>query len=293
MTEPFDLEAGDANPFGRGGTPSAVPGRGTSGPIPPAPQAPAASPSGGTAAGPGVAGPDLTGDLERVQRQALAVRGMLDSAEAESVPPARAVGTDRSGAITVVLGADGLPDSLRAAPDWERKIHPEQFAPAVDEASNAASAGQMNATAEALRRIRGRGQADPGQVPPAAGRGPRRAEPRPLNALVEDALKLFAEAEQFRPPRPAQGTGHAAGGRLSVTLFAGGGVSCSADPQWVAGKPATMLSDAFGEAVSQARTALARARPAAASTASPAVALQGVFDEVMALLQDPSRLTET
>lgn len=293
MTNPFDVEAGDANPFGRGGSPSAAPGRGTSRPTPPTPQSPAASPPGGTATG---VGSDLTEDLERLQRQALAVRDMLDSAEAESPVPAQTAGTDRSGAITVILGADGLPEALRVAPDWERMIRPEQFAPAIDEASNAARTGQMTSTAEALQRMRGRSplSSAPGQVPPAAGRGSRQVEPRPLGALVEDALKLFTEVEQFRPPQPAQGTGHAAGGRLSVTLFAGGGVSCSADPQWVPGKPATMLADAFREAVWEARSALARAQPADASpVASPAVALKGVFDEVMALLQDPSRLTET
>ena len=82
-------------------------------------------------------------------------------------------------------------------------------------------------------------------------------------------MKLFDQAGEFRPAQPVQGTGHAGGGRFSVTLIDGGGISCSADPQWVSGKPGTMLANALGDAVYEARSALVRARSSAASSSEP------------------------
>jgi hypothetical protein len=153
----------------------------------------------------------------------------------------------------------------------------------------------MAATADALHSLARReggmaydGLRDHGDGVEAAasGRDPFDSRLASLDCLAEKALKLFSEVEQFRPV-PAQGTGSAAGGRFTVTLSAEGAVSCSADPQWASGKTPTMLADAFREAVRGARSALALQRPAA----SPADALTGLFDETIALLRDPRRLT--
>jgi hypothetical protein len=206
----------------------------------------------------------------------------------------------------MVVGADGFPQSVRVARDWERKIRPEQFAAAVAEASQAARSARLTTAADALQRGRDRERAvgragfvpsppaTPARLPAAAGQGTPEARPRPLPSLVEHALELFSDVEQFRPPPPVHGTGRAAAGRLSVTLFASGAISCSADPRWVTGKTSAMLAGTFREAADEARSALAEAQAHDPSPqTSPADALKTLFDEAMALLQDPRRLTES
>lgn len=304
MSIPFDLYAGDDNPLGRGTSARGAPVQDT--------QAPAATPLGGTHAW----SDDLTANLGDLQQQASALRDILSTATSESAAPAETTGSDRSGTVAMVVGADGFPQSVRVARDWERKIRPEQFAAAVVEASQAARSGRLTTAADALQRGRDRERAagrhadrdpqgrtagfvpsspaTPARLPAAAGQGTPEARPRPLTSLVEHALELFSDVEQFRPPPPVHGTGRAAGGRLSVTLLASGAISCSADPRWVTGKTSAMLAGTFREAVDEARSALAEAQAHDASPqTSPADGLKTLFDEAMALLQDPRRLTES
>lgn len=284
---PFERHSDPNNPFTRNRSPLTAPGqqlpRST-------PTESNTSPSSGRNPGPGVANFDLE-DLESLQWRVLSVCDAINSAEAEASPSSRTSKTDRTGSVTVTLGADGLPEALQVTPDWEQKVQPQKFAAAIGEAANAAMMAQMNTKAENLLHARGQGQDSvtlPGLPQPV-----RRDKPRPLDVLVEDALRLFAEAEQFRPAQPAQGTGRAAEGRFSVTLVDGGGITCSADPRWVSGKSPTMLAEAFRQAVSEARSSLAGTRSyGASSPGSPTAELQEVFGEAMSLLQDPSKLTD-
>lgn len=263
MTNPFAREPDSANPFARGKPAAAPPPR----PVP----RPATGP-------------------EFLQRQASAIQEIADS-----TPTAPATGTDGSESVTMTVGSEGFPDALHIVPDWERRLGAERLALAITEAGRAARSRQMAATADELRRFAEHGQAGGANANPYTQGTAPRAHGQPygeyaggsmsLDDLAEKALKLFSEVERFRPA-PAQAMGRGATGRLAVTLSADGFVSCSVDPQWAAGKPSATLIDAFREGVREAREALAGQQP----TASPMDALKSLFDESLAMLQDPRRL---
>jgi hypothetical protein len=63
----------------------------------------------------------------------------------------------------------------------------------------------------------------------------------------------------------------------------------------VAGQTPATLANAFSQAITEARAALATASAAAAQSAaaSPAGRLKDLFGETMALLGDPQRLAES
>jgi hypothetical protein len=252
---------------------------------------------------------DLVAELSKLQRYAASLHSLVEDAQARA--PEKAEGSDRSGAVSVTLGRDGLPVSIRVSPDWNRRIRPAALGDAVVAASRAAEGERMAAWTRALERDGWRAKADrlraSGYVPPsgpAAGEVPaafRRERatvtPRPLGVVAEDALSAFEAAERFRPPSPTsvRGAGQAAAGRLTITLSAGGLLSCAADPRWVSGQVAATLASALGQALAQARAALAESAAAAskATTANPARRLTGLFDEAIALLADPRRLRES
>lgn len=265
MTNPFDRGPDSANPFARGKLADS----------PPPPPRPLPGPATG---------------LEFLQRQASAIQGIVDS-----TPTASATGTDGSESIAVTIGPDGFPDSIRMVPDWERRLNSERLALAITEAGRAARSRQMTATADELQRLAdyqqvGGPNADPHHQAPTPGANGQHREQyasgsMSLDDLAEKALKLFSEVEKFRPV-PVQATGRAAAGRLTVTVSAEGFVSCAADPRWASGQPSATLIGAFREAVREAREALARQEP----STSPADALKSLFDETLAMLQDPRRL---
>jgi hypothetical protein len=58
----------------------------------------------------------LLRDLRQLQQYAAGLRGLLTDADAQA--PQQAVGTDRTGTVSVVLGPDGLPNSVRVTSDW-------------------------------------------------------------------------------------------------------------------------------------------------------------------------------
>lgn len=263
MINPFAREPDSANPFAHGKPAGGLPPR----PVP--------RPT---------TGPEL------LQRQASAIQEIADR-----TPTAPATGTDGSESVTMTVGPDGFPDSLRVVPDWERTLGAERLALAITEAGRAARSRQMAATADALQRFTEHGQAGSANANPYnQGTAPRPyGQPHgqyaggsmSLDDLAEKALKLFSEVERFRPV-PAQAMGRGATGRLAVTVSTEGFVSCSVDPQWASGKPSATLIDTFREAVREARQALASQQP----TASPMDALKSLFDESLAMLQDPRRL---
>jgi hypothetical protein len=256
---------------------------------------------------------DLLADLLRLQSYAAGFQRLLREAQASSPP--RAQGSDRSGSVTMIVGQDGLPVSIWVSPDWGRRIQPGAFGDAVVEASQSAQGERLAAWVDALERDGwpakvNRLQAEldapgatagadpvPGEIPPAYRRAPDAPRPRPLDVVIEDALRTFDAAEEYRPPPPAsvQAAGSAAESRFTITLSEEGLVACVADPRWVAGQTQTALANAFSQAITEARDALARASASAAEAAppNPADRLKDLFGETMALLGDPRRLAES
>jgi hypothetical protein len=177
---------------------------------------------------------DLLADLSRIQSYAAGLQRLLEEARASSPDTAR--GSDRSGSVALTLGQDGLPLSLRVSPDWARKIQPPAFAGAVVEASQAALGERMAAWVSALERdgwqakverlqadldtpgaASGPGTAA-GTIPPAFRRAPEPVRPRPLDVVVEDALRTFDAVRLRRwwrctAPRPTRPASPAGSGR--------------------------------------------------------------------------------
>jgi len=247
---------------------------------------------------------NLMTELSRLQRYASALHGLLQEAQAWS--PDRAQGTDGSGAVSMTVGADGLPVSVCVSSDWNRRICPDAFATAVVEASRAAQGEWIASWIGALEREGWQAKADrlhasldgpagaSGPPPPAFRPDLAGVRPRPLSVLAEDALKEFGAVEKLPPPSAAavQATGRPAGGRFVLVLSRGGIVSCSADPGWVSQQTPDMLANAFAEALATAREALAESPDAASQRAAgTAGQLTGLFTEAIALLSEPRRLT--
>ena len=65
---------------------------------------------------------DLIRELVRLQRYASQLHALI--AEAQAQAPRSARGTDSSGAVHVLLGPDGLPESIRVDPDWRQRLDP-------------------------------------------------------------------------------------------------------------------------------------------------------------------------
>jgi hypothetical protein len=243
---------------------------------------------------------EIMAQFAQIQRYAAGLRGLL--AEAQAMAPGQSHGSDRSGALRVTIGPDGLPNAFRIAPDWKRRIEAESFGSAVLEACQAAIGERLSAWTTALaddgwqdkvERLKG-GPAEPappGQppppIPPAFTAAAERARPRPPEQLAEDVLGALADVEQSIPA-PASGSGSAARGKLAVTISDTGLTSCTADPEWVAEQTAAMLTNEMTTALDQARADL-RAR---SQRPRSATGTDRLIAETLALLNDPSRLAD-
>lgn len=249
---------------------------------------------------------DFMQELAQIQRYAAGLQGLLNQAQAQA--PRAAEGADSSGAVRVQLGPDGFPQSVRVESDWQRRLRPEAFSPAVDQAFQSAMGERMSAWTTTLQeagwqqdfeRLRGRGQDDtrnggrPGdQIPAALRRQVPEVRPRPMDELAEDMINAFDNLDEFTaaPAPQPPGTGTSAAGKVTVTLSRTGGMTCTAEPRWVAEQSAAKLMNAVGEALNAAKADLART--AGAATAAPTGRLDGLLAEAMAYLNDPRRLAD-
>lgn len=253
------------------------------------------------------------GDLALVSEQIARLGRAL--ADIQSSAPRRTKGTDARGAVQVVLGADGLPEAFRVAPDWNRRVPPTAFGIAVLEAFNVAARERVAAWSRTLDsqgwparldqlraefdralpgpgpRGAGLGDAAGTPIPPAFVRDRREVMPRPLEEMAEDAIKAFDSVDEVSAsPASAgpQGVGRDGGGKLVITLSPGALVSCEVDPQWLSGRDAASVVSALGQALGQARGRLADSvRAAEAGAARRSENLGRILDEAMALLSNP------
>jgi DNA-binding protein YbaB len=182
-------------------------------------------------------------DIDNLQR----VLSTGDLPDVRLAEPRRVEGTDGSGTVRVVLGPDGLPDSIRVDPGWRRAVGSEGFADAVVEACTRAANAQLAARVEEAG-------SDPAPVsgvpPPAAADGPVRdlgEMTRELLAMLDN--RVWAAGE-------ANGTGTTAFGKLEITLSHTGLQSFVADPGWVSRQTDEDLMDALASALSSARADL-------------------------------------
>lgn len=240
---------------------------------------------------------DLMSQLAQIQRYATGMGRLI--ADAQEAAPSRAEGADRSGTVQVELGRDGVPVSFRVAQDWDAKLAPEAFCPAVMEAFQAAMAARLEAWSETLRsdswtdrleELKRPAETSNGQAPtiPAAFRKP--ATSRSASALTNDMLRMLENPASTAPRASGGGLGEGSstGDRLTITLSDSGMVSCTAESRWVADQTAARLMTALGEALRAAKSALANAP----KNAEPSSEVDRLIADALGVLGDPSRLAE-
>lgn len=243
---------------------------------------------------------DLLAQFAQIQRYAAGLQGLL--AEAQAVAPQHSEGTDKSGAIRVRLGPDGIPTSFSVSGDWARRLEPAAFGPAVVEACEAAIGHRLEEWTGSLdeddwqdkvERLKG-GPNDttapprePGRIPPALRQAVEEAEPRRLDLLAEEMIAAFDNVESFVPPpvEPASGSI----GKLTITLSSTGLTSCTAESRWVSGQSAAGLMNALSAALTQARTDLENG----VTDEEPATGLDRLLAQTLSLLNSPDRLRDS
>ncbi|MBP2322851.1 DNA-binding protein YbaB [Kibdelosporangium banguiense] len=235
---------------------------------------------------------DLIKELQQLQQYAAGLQGLIANAEANA--PARAEGTDSTGAVHVVLGPNGVPKSFRVEGDWERKLKPEAFGDAVVGAFQAAMDERLKAWSATLSKDDWQSKVDNlDRRPevPVMFQGPKfSGKPRSLDALAEEMIKAFDDAEKVPDlPEPNNAVGTAGGGKLVLTLSKSAVVSCVADSRWVSAQTATRLTNALSEALAMATRELEKLSPAQ----EPANPLDRLIGETFALLSDPQRLADS
>lgn len=245
---------------------------------------------------------DLLAQFAQIQRYAAGLQGLL--AEAQAVAPQHSEGTDKSGAIRVQLGPDGIPMSFRVSGDWAQRLEPAAFGPAVVEACEAAIGHRLEEWTGSLdeddwqdkvERLKGgpndttppSPSREPGRIPPALRRAVEEAEPRRLDLLAEEMITAFDNVESLVPPpvEPASGST----GTLTITLSSTGLTSCTAEPRWVSGQSAAGMMNALSAALTQARTDLENR----GTDEEPATGLDRLLAQTLSLLNNPDRLSDS
>jgi hypothetical protein len=191
-------------------------------------------------------------------------------------------GVDGSGAVEVVLAADGLPERIRPLACWARVVGVGRMGVAVEEAFAAAHRAHVAACTTGLGAAALPGPRRPGprpHPPPAAPPGPRRPGPRPhpppaahptggwrtgreLLDSAEDAMAGVAGD-------PPAGVGRSPAAPVTITLTEPSTLRCSLDDRWAAAVGPAHAEAALAEALAAARADLATATEerAAAATA--------------------------
>lgn len=240
---------------------------------------------------------DLSRDLARLQHYAAGLEKLIDSAQ--DAAPRAATATDGTGMISVTLGSDGLPKSFRAEPDWNRHVKPEQLGQAVLDAFAAAMGERLAMWA---RTLQDRGWQQEVDELGAGSSGPNAGEilpafrkpdvpPRSIDVVAEDMMRALDQAPEIGAAQHPTGTGTGSNrsGALTLTLSGNGLVSCTAETHWASRQSGTSLTNALGEALTEARADFARNNRGAPTGPN----LNNLFNEAIALMNDPRRLMES
>ncbi len=241
-------------------------------------------------------------DLARLHRYASGLSNLMASAQSRS--PQQAEGSDNTGAVWVVLGPDGLPETIRVESQWRRVLGSADIGDAVVEASRVAANQRMASWTRTLGdedwtakadRLREDVDEQPeshelvaADLPPAI----RQARPRAMEPLAEDVLAEFDKVDQFTGPQAMTvvGTGSDNTGRVTIVMSKADLTSCAADQRWASQQSGAALNTAFGEALAAARKDL---EDAADQAPNPMAHLDQLLGEALALLADPQRLADS
>jgi hypothetical protein len=239
---------------------------------------------------------DLAAQFAQMQQFVSNVHDLMTAAADRA--PWRSEGADKSGAVRVTLGSDGLPTSFRIENDWTSKIDPAAFGGAVLQAFEVAVSDRMRTWTRSLTEDRWLDRADQLSGPesvhkariPAVSRNPVQVvNPRSLGEIAEDVFTAFDDVHALaKAPKPVGASGTDQSGKLTIGLSPTALTSCVVDERWVAEQSGAQLMSALAHALNSAKENLAResAKPPVVST------LDGLLAEAMALLNDPRRLAE-
>ncbi|WP_413103528.1 YbaB/EbfC family nucleoid-associated protein [Streptomyces sp. Inha503] len=248
---------------------------------------------------------DIIRELQQFQQHAENLRQLMS--DMHDQVPRSSEGTDAQGAVSVTLGGDGLPESIKLASDWQRRRRAEDLGGAVVEAFESAMSDRMERWSRSLEQSgweERAGQLDDDFDSPASST-PSRPVPeisdhdvrhvlhRPVDESIEDVLTAFdtvdqLDADSFLPP---QVKGESAARRVAITLTAHALVSCEVDPQWAAGQSVVRLNQALNEALNNAREKVSSAvSPGAAGVANLHVG--GLMNEFLAIIKNPQHFTD-
>ncbi|MEV7401577.1 hypothetical protein AB0N93_14415 [Streptomyces sp. NPDC091267] len=243
--------------------------------------------------------------LQQFQEQALNLQSMMT--DMQNRMPQGAEGTDSQGAVTVRLAADGLPEFIRAASDWQRRQDPTAVGAAVSEAYGAAMSQQMTAWSQAFEDGNWQAKADqldsqaaqpsasaaPVKQPEIPERDLRYVISRPLDELAEDVLSAFDMVDRMgeTASEPAEVEGTSAARNVTLVVSKGALRSCEVDQRWAAGQTYIGLNQAFEEALADARDKLSSTEAAGADGIA-GLQVDSLLDEALAMLRNPQRFID-
>ncbi|MFE7624478.1 hypothetical protein [Streptomyces sp. NPDC057509] len=243
--------------------------------------------------------------LQQFQQHALGLQNMLTDMQSRMSQGGE--GTDAQGAVTVRLAPDGLPESITAASDWQRRQGPEAIGAAVGEAYGAAMSEQMAGWAQAFEdsdwqakaeQLDGPiGKSGPASAPAAPPEIPERdlryVVARPLEELAEDVLSAFDAVDRLEEAasEPAVVEGTCSGRYVTLVVTKGALRSCEVDRSWATGQSYLRLNQAFEEALGDARAKLSSAE-AVAMEGLAGLRMDSLLDEALAVIRDPKRFID-
>jgi hypothetical protein len=227
-----------------------------------------------------------TYELHGLHAEAAGLQQMIE--KVNSQVPSRVDGFDPSGAVSVVVGPDGLPAEIHVSDDWTFRLMAERLADAVMGAFTAAFYERLRAwtTAYDVEDLDDLPAADeqldlPGvEEPPAPATTPA-VKPRDPEAYALAVLEALDDVgEVSEAPAGACGVG-VIDGCLELTLTGAGLISCFVEPDWAAHCSGEELTAAFNATLAAAHDDLA-----AAAAASPSGRLRQLLDEGFAILNE-------
>ncbi|MGW5695057.1 hypothetical protein ACWEWX_30150 [Streptomyces asiaticus] len=248
---------------------------------------------------------DFIRELQQFQQYAENLQHLMS--DMHDQVPRSSEGTDAQGAVSVTLGADGLPESIKLASDWQRRRAAGDLGGAVVEAFESAMSDRMERWSRSLEQSgweERAGQLDDGRassasatpsrpVPEISDHDVRHVLYRPVDETIEDVLTASdavdqLDADSFLPP---QVKGESAARRVTITLTAHALVSCEVDPQWAGGQSVVRLNQALNEALNNAREKVSSAEsPGAAGVAN--LHMGGLMNEFLAIIKNPQRFVD-
>ncbi|MFH8573770.1 hypothetical protein [Streptomyces sp. NPDC017993] len=241
-------------------------------------------------------------ELEQFQSYTAELQGLLSGLQGSR--PEKAEGSDAQGAVRVKVDGDGLPQDITAASDWGKRCKPDGLGTAVADAAHNAHSELMDTWSQNLpsgpwdassgtghMSTASASRAETHGTPGREERDTRYVISRPLDQFVEDAISSLSAAGNFEIAldQGAQASGSDPAGRVTITLTPASLASCDVDASWAAKASVIQINRALSEALTDARSALARSSVSERAEGEGRK-LDGLIDEAMAVLRDPRRL---